>query len=146
MNKVMSLLLLSTLAAPAFANECALVIESNDAMQFNLKEMSIPATCKEATVTLKHTGKLPVTAMGHNWVLANTADYQALAITGISAGADKGYLPKDDVRVLAHTKLIGGGESSTVTFNTKGLAGKDLTFFCSFPGHVAMMKGSFKVL
>ncbi|MGL5319477.1 MAG: azurin, partial [Aeromonas veronii] len=25
------------------------------------------------------------------------------------------------------------------------LAGKDLTFFCSFPGHFAMMKGSFKV-
>ncbi|MGL5470158.1 MAG: plastocyanin/azurin family copper-binding protein, partial [Shewanella sp.] len=38
-----------------------------------------------------------------------------------------------------------GGESSSVTFKTDGLAGKDLTFFCSFPGHFAMMKGSFKV-
>lgn len=107
--------------------------------------MSVPATCKEVTVTLNHTGKLPVTAMGHNWVLASTADYQTVATAGMSAGAENGYLPKDDARVLAHTKLIGGGESSSVTFKTDGLAGKDLTFFCSFPGHFAMMKGSFKV-
>ena len=63
----------------------------------------------------------------------------------MSAGADNNYLPKDDPRVLAHTKLVGGGESTSVTFKTDGLAGKDLTFFCSFPGHFAMMKGTFKV-
>ena len=145
MKKVLALLLLSSLAAPALADECALVIEGNDAMQFNQKEMSVPATCKEVTVTLNHTGKLPVTAMGHNWVLASTADYQTVATAGMSAGAENGYLPKDDPRVRAHTKLIGGGESSSVTFKTDGLAGKDLTFFCSLPGHFAMMKGAFKV-
>ncbi|MFM5237622.1 azurin [Aeromonas veronii] len=145
MKKAITLLFLSTLAAPVLADECALVIEGNDAMQYNLKEMSVPATCKEVTVTLNHTGKLPVTAMGHNWVLASTADYQTVATAGMSAGAENGYLPKDDPRVLAHSKLIGGGESSSVTFKTDGLAGKDLTFFCSFPGHFAMMKGSFKV-
>lgn len=145
MKKAIILLLLSTLAAPVLADECTLVIEGNDAMQFNLKEMSVPVTCKEVTVTLNHIGKLPVTAMGHNWVLASTADYQTVATAGMSAGADNGYLPKDDPRVLAHTKMVGGGESSSVTFKTDGLAGKDLTFFCSFPGHFAMMKGSFKV-
>ncbi len=132
-EKAITLLFLSTLAAPALADECALVIEGNDAMQYNLKEMSVPATCKEVTVTLNHTGKMPVTAMGHNWALANTADYQAVATAGMSAGADNNYLPKDDPRVLAHTKLVGGGESTSVTFKTDGLAGKDLTFFCSFP-------------
>ncbi|UUI63237.1 MULTISPECIES: azurin [Aeromonas] len=145
MKKAITLLFLSTLAAPALADECALVIEGNDAMQFNLKEMSVPATCKEVTVTLNHTGKMPVTAMGHNWVLSNTADYQTVATAGMSAGADNNYLPKDDPRVLAHTKMIGGGESTSVTFKTDGLAGNDLTFFCSFPGHFAMMKGSFKI-
>ena len=63
----------------------------------------------------------------------------------MSAGVDHDYLPKDDPRILAHTKLVGGGESTSVTFKTDGLAGKDLTFFCSFPGHFALMKGSFKV-
>lgn len=123
-EKAITLLFLSTLAAPALADECALVIEGNDAMQYNLKEMSVPATCKEVTVTLNHTGKMPVTAMGHNWALANTADYQAVATAGMSAGADNNYLPKDDPRVLAHTKLVGGGESTSVTFKTDGLAGK----------------------
>ena len=83
MKKVLTLLLLSSLAAPVLADECALVIEGNDAMQYNLKEMSVPATCKEVTVTLNHTGKLPVANMGHNWVLANTAGYQAVATAGM---------------------------------------------------------------
>ena len=68
MKKAITLLFLSIftalgMAAPALADECALVIEGNDAMQYNLKEMSVPATCKEVTVTLNHTGKMPVTAM-----------------------------------------------------------------------------------
>ena len=145
MKKVLALLLLSSLAAPALADECALTIEGNDAMQFNQQAMSVPATCKEVTVTLNHTGKLPVAGMGHNWVLSSTADYQAVASAGMSAGPGNDYLPKGDPRVLAHTKLIGGGESSSVTFKTEGLAGKELTFFCSFPGHFALMNGTFKV-
>ncbi|MGL4716301.1 MAG: azurin [Aeromonas sp.] len=145
MKKAITLLFMSSLAGPVLADECALVIEGNDAMQFNVQAMSVPATCKEVTVTLNHTGKLPVNVMGHNWVLANTADYQTVATAGMSAGAENGYLPKDDPRVLAHTQMLGGGQSSSVTFKTDGLAGKDLTFFCSFPGHVAIMKGTFKV-
>ena len=70
---------------------------------------------------------------------------QICRTAGMSAGVDHDYLPKDDPRILAHTKLVGGGESTSVTFKTDGLAGKDLTFFCSFPGHFALMKGSFKV-
>ena len=94
MKKAITLLFLSTLAAPVLADECALVIEGNDAMQYNLKEMSVPATCKEVTVTLNHTGKLPVTAMGHNWVLASTADYQTVATAGMSAGPRTAICPR----------------------------------------------------
>ena len=133
---------MSSLAAPALADECALVIEGNDAMQFNQKEMSVPATCKEVTVTLNHTGKLPVANMGHNWVLANTADHQAVATAGMSAGADHD-LPRTTPGSWRTPSWWEGGESTSVTFKTEGLAGKDLTFFCSFPGHFAMMKGSF---
>jgi len=53
------------------------------------------------------------------------------------------YLPKNDPRVLAHTKVIGGGETTRVRFPTQRLRkGGDYTFFCSFPGHFAMMKGT----
>ena len=145
MKSVIPFLLLGAMAAPAFADECSLTVEADDAMKFNTAAMTVPATCQEVTVTLKHVGKLPVTAMGHNWVLAATADMQVVATEGMSAGADNSYIKQDDPRVIAHTKLVGGGESTSITFPTKDLAGKDLTFFCSFPGHWAIMKGSFKV-
>ena len=43
--------------------------------------------------------------------------------------------------------VIGGGEETSVTFSIGSFsAGDDYTFFCSFPGHYAIMKGSFKVI
>ena len=40
---------------------------------------------------------------------------------------------------------IGGGESTEITFSTEKLkSGGDYSFFCSFPGHWAIMKGKFK--
>jgi azurin len=48
-----------------------------------------------------------------------------------------------DARVIAHTKVIGGGETDSVTFSTAALkAGEAYSYFCSFPGHSALMKGT----
>ncbi|WP_198675019.1 plastocyanin/azurin family copper-binding protein [Aliidiomarina taiwanensis] len=59
---------------------------------------------------------------------------------------DNDYLPEDQSKVIAATKIIGGGESTTITFSTSGLEkGGDYTFFCSFPGHWAIMQGKFIV-
>ncbi|MBB3142457.1 azurin [Halomonas organivorans] len=141
--------LAATLAAsPAMAqddNACQLTIEGNDQMQFDQDAMSVPASCDEVTLTLEHTGSMEANVMGHNWVLAETDDYQAVAQAGMNAGLENDYLPKDDERVLAATEVIGGGESTSITFSTEGLAGRDLTFFCSFPGHYSMMNGTFTV-
>lgn len=138
--------LLSAAAVPAMAAECATNIEGNDAMQFNVKEITVDKSCKEFTVNLKHVGKLPVTAMGHNWVLTTQADMQAAATDGMAAGADHAYIKANDERVIAHTKLIGGGEETSVTFDVSKLkAGEDYAYFCSFPGHWAIMKGSLKL-
>ncbi|MCY1552809.1 Azurin [compost metagenome] len=61
----------------------------------------------------------------------------------MTAGLDKDYLKADDARIIAHTKMIGGGESDSVTFEVSKLAaGESYEFFCSFPGHVSMMKGT----
>ena len=135
-------LLLVAFAPAAFAKTCKVAIGSNDAMQFDTAEIKIAGDCTKVELTLKHTGKMPVTAMGHNWVLAKTADVRSLAIAGQRASAADGYLPKGDARVIAHTGLIGGGESTTVAFATAGLRrGGDYTFFCSFPGHWTLMQG-----
>lgn len=140
-------LMSATAAMPAFAaDDCALEINSNDAMQFDQAELSVPATCKEVTLTLHHTGAMPKAAMGHNWVLSTTENMPAIATDGMGAGADNDYIKTDDDRVIAHTALIGGGESDTITFSTADMkAGDDYSFFCSFPGHIGVMKGKFNL-
>lgn len=137
---------LSAAALPAMAANCETVIEGNDAMQFNLKEITVDKSCEKYTVKLKHVGKLPVAAMGHNWVLTTQADMQATATDGMAAGAPNDYIKPNDERVIAHTDLIGGGEETSVTFDVSKLkAGEDYAYFCSFPGHWAIMKGTLKL-
>jgi len=137
---------LALLAAAPFASAktCDVAIEGNDQMQFDLKEIKVAADCTEVEVTLKHVGKFPAAAMGHDWVLTKTDDLQAVATAGASAGLDNNYLPKGDARILAETKIVGGGESTSVKFSTAKLVkGGDYSFFCSFPGHWAIMHGKF---
>ena len=143
MKKLIVALGLLFAANAAFAaKDCTLNIEGNDLMKFNVTELKVPADCTDVEVVLKHVGKLPKAAMGHNWVLTKTADMQAVANAGVSAGLEKEYLPAGDKRIVAHTKVIGGGESTSVKFKTSQLTkGGDYTFFCSFPGHSALMKG-----
>ena len=129
------------------AESCEQTIEGNDMLQFNLKEMSISSNCSELTVILNHTGQLPANIMGHNWVLTNTNDFMAVAQAGGAAGPDAEYIPQGDSRVIAASSMIGGGETTSVTFSTNNLdASGDYTFFCSFPGHYAIMKGNFKII
>lgn len=132
--------------APVHAAECKVQIEGNDAMQFNKKEILVPKSCKSFSVTLKHSGKLPKQAMGHNWVLSKTADVANVAKDGIPAGLDKQYVKSGDARVIAFTKVLGPGESDTVSFDVSKLSATDsYTFFCSFPGHSGVMKGVLKL-
>ena len=146
MKKILGSILF-ILAASANANECELTIESNDMMQFSTKSLTAPKSCKEVTVTLKHTGKLPKNAMGHNWVLSKQADIPDIASDGMGAGLDKNYLTEGDSRVLAATKIIGGGEQTSVTFASNLLKeGENYAFFCSYPGHYAIMQGTFTLI
>jgi len=142
--KLLAPLFLASLAfAPsAYARVCAVNVDSTDQMTFTQKEIKLAGDCTQVKLTLRHTGKLAATAMGHNWVLTKTADYQPVAMAGMRMKLSDSYLPKNDARVLAHTAVIGGGQSTSVTFSTAKLVkGGDYTFFCSFPGHFAMMKG-----
>ena len=126
------------------AKTCELSIDSTDQMTFSAKEMKVAADCTEVKLTLHHVGKMAKNVMGHNWVLTTTADYQPVAQDGMKAGLNNDYLVAGDDRIIAHTALIGGGESDTITFSLEGMeVGGDYTFFCSFPGHWAVMHGKF---
>ncbi|MFT4197586.1 MAG: azurin [Pseudoxanthomonas sp.] len=132
--------------APAtWAKTCTVAIAGNDQMKFDKTEIAVAGDCTEVKLVLKHTGKLAANIMGHNWVLARTADFQPLANDAVKSKLEDDYLPKGDARVIAHTQVIGGGQETSVTFPTGKLEkGGDYTFFCSFPGHFTMMKGVFK--
>lgn len=133
-------------AAPAHANSCAATVDSTDAMQFVQKTLTVPKSCKQFTITLNHTGKLPATVMGHNLVLSKTADASGVATDGMKAGAAANYVKAGDTRVIASSKVIGGGESTKVTIPVSKLkAGESYTYICSFPGHSSIMRGTLTV-
>ncbi|KIA98798.1 MULTISPECIES: azurin [unclassified Flavobacterium] len=116
-----------------------LVIEGNDQMQFNTKELKAVAG-KPITLTLKHVGKIPKAAMGHNVVILQEGTDEAAFAGKAAAAKDTDYIPASEkASIIAHTKLIGGGEEDTIEFTVdkKGT----YNFLCTFPGHVAMMKG-----
>lgn len=138
-----TILILTSLSNISFAQDCSQVIESNDAMQFNMKEMRVSSDCQSLTITLKHVGNLPQQFMGHNWVLSTTEDMMPLTGVSMQAGAPN-YLPENDSRVIAATEMIGGGQESSVTFDISALnSSTEYTYFCTFPGHYAIMKGVF---
>lgn len=116
-----------------------LILESTDAMQFTKKELKVKAG-QTVKLTLKHTGKLAKAAMGHNFVLlAQGTDVAAFGQKAAQA-RDTEYIPKSEAsKIIAHTKLIGGGESTSIEFKApkKGT----YTYICSFPGHYALMQG-----
>ena len=129
-------------SGPALAQDCAATVSANDLIQFVEKELRVSRSCTTFSLTLKHVGTLAASVMGHNWVLTTAPDYQAVAMAGMSAGAANNHVPPNDARVLASTKVIGGGEETTISFDASKLeAGGDYTYFCSCPGHFAVMSG-----
>ena len=136
----------ATASAPTANAACETTVESNDEMKFNTAEIAISKTCTQYKITLKHVGKMPVTAMGHNLVISKTEDAAGVVADGAAATAAKGFLKEGDARVIATTKLIGGGEEDTITVDTSKLtADGSYEFYCTFPGHYGMMKGVVKV-
>lgn len=124
------------------SKEIALELSSNDQMKFDKNELTVYEG-QNVTLTLIHTGKLEKTAMGHNFVLlqkdVDVAEFAEKAMES----ADTEYVPVDSKDVIANTKLIGGGETTSITFVAPKKGTYD--YICSFPGHYGIMKGKFIV-
>src|SRR5690606_9664242 len=118
-------------------------IEGNDRMQFSQTAITVKAG-QEVQITLKNVGELPKESMGHNLVvLAPGTDLAAFGGEAFKA-KDDDYIPATYASsIIAHTKLLGPGESDTITF-TIDEAG-EYEFVCSFPGHWGTMRGTITV-
>lgn len=113
-------------------------LEATDKMTFNKDEIIVPAG-STVKLTLTHVGKLPANVMGHNFVLLKKGTDVATFGLKATEFPNNNYVPTDTKAVIAHTKIIGGGESDTIEF--KAPKPGTYTFICSFPGHYMMMKG-----
>jgi azurin len=145
--KTLFLALTAALVAPlAFAQESKVEITANDQMQFSTKAFEVKAGDK-VTLTLKHVGQMQKVAMGHNVViLQKGTEVPAFAMKATPA-KDTDYIPQDAEtkgKIIAYTKLLGGGESDTITFDAPKEAGA-YPFLCTFPGHFALMQGTMTV-
>jgi azurin len=115
-------------------------ITANDQMKFSLATIEAKAG-EELKVVLTNVGMLPKEAMGHNWVLLKAGtDPMAFGAASMTA-KDTDYIGasvKD--QVIAFIPVIGPKEKREVSF--KAPAAGEYPFICSFPGHVALMKGT----
>ena len=143
---ILAPILLAGFASQATASDCSVTIDSTDAMRFDKDKITIDTSCEEFTIKLTHSGQLAKNIMGHNVVITKPADLTEVSRDAMSAGLENQYVKPDDDRVIVFTDLIGGGEETSTTFETaKFTAGEDYTFFCSFPGHISLMKGTVTV-
>ncbi len=118
-------------------NEIKIILNSNDLMQFDKKVLSA-SPGQKVTLTLNHTGRGNKMIMGHNFVLLKSGvDVDIFARKAVQA-RDTEYIPEGD-EMIAYTKLIGGGESVTISFEApeKGI----YNFICTFPAHYQLMSG-----
>lgn len=133
-------------AATASANASVRVIEvtGNDAMQFNVTEITAKPG-ETLRISFRNVGKMPKQAMSHNWVLLKPMTDGEVNAFGMAASSKAPtYLPDDQSAIIAHTKMLGAGESDQIEFQAPATAGT-YPFICTFPGHFAIMKGKLVV-
>ena len=117
-------------------------LNSNDKMQFDQAELTA-FEGQTVVLILHHIGTMPVTAMGHNFVLLTKGTSTSEFAKNASKAKANNYIPTDESNIIAYTGLIGGGESDTVVFKAPEKGVYD--FLCSFPGHYSIMKGKFNI-
>ncbi len=139
---LISLITLAATALGATAQDAVkLEITGNDQMQYDKKELTVTEGQK-VTLTLKHIGKLPKAAMGHNIVILKTGTEIAPFAMKCAPAAATDYIPQDEETkklMIAHTDMVGGGESNTITFTAP--AAGEYPYLCTFPGHFGLMTG-----
>ncbi|OED35653.1 hypothetical protein AB832_06255 [Flavobacteriaceae bacterium (ex Bugula neritina AB1)] len=122
-------------------NAVTIRLGSTDEMLFDKTEIKVKQG-QQVTLILIHQGKLPKNIMGHNFVLlkkgVDPIDFGQRA----ASARDTEYIPEGN-EFIVHTKLIGGGEQTTIRFAAPEKGVYD--YICSFPVHYALMKGKFIV-
>ena len=96
-------------------NEIKVTLNSFDNMIYDKNKIEV-SSGKKIVLTLNHKGKISKEFMGHNFVLLkkgiNVDEFAKKAVLAKS----NDYIPSSD-ETIAYTKMIGGGESTTISFS-----------------------------
>ncbi len=122
-----------------------LEITANDQMKFDLESLDAQARQK-IEITFKNVGTMPKQSMGHNWcLLALNVDPAEFLDAGFASASNDYVEPSKEKDVIARTKILGPGETETLTFTAPSAPGS-YEYICTFPGHFGGgMKGFLKI-
>ena len=135
-----------TTEAPAPTTDApvtSIEITGDDQMRYSTTAFTVAAG-SEVTLTFRNVGQQPKELYGHNVViLQSTTDVSAFAAAAMSAPEN---IPAGrEAEMVAHTRLLGPGETDTITFTAPTAPGT-YTYLCTFPGHAAIMRGTMTVV
>lgn len=112
-------------------------VQADDKMRFDVTAFEV-SPGQKVTITLKNVGTTPKFSMGHNLVVLDKMiteqNIQAKFLDPASQEASHDYVPPGNKNVIKATKLLGPGETDTITFTAPYGPGQYL-YVCSFPGH-----------
>jgi azurin len=118
-------------------DDSKVILNSFDNMIYDKNKIEVNSG-KNIVLTLNHKGKVSKEFMGHNFVLlkkgVNVDEYAKKAVLAKS----NDYIPNSD-EAIAYTKMLGGGESTTISFLAPEAG--TYNYICTFPGHYMMMRG-----
>lgn len=140
---VASGLLFALAACGQVERRAEVVIESDDQMNFDKDEFTVRAG-QTVKLTLKHVGEMSLEQMGHNVAILEPGEDPVSfgqEVQQQGGNRENEWLPEPmRDRVIAFTRMLGGGETDTIEFTAPEEPGR-YPFLCTFPGHFGMMNG-----
>lgn len=114
-------------------------LTGNDQMKYDETYFMVKAG-EPITLTLKNIGTQPAKAMSHDVVVLTKGSSFEDFGKAITVAKELDKLSDDkQAEMIAHTKMLGPGESDTITFTLPEPG--EYKFLCTFPGHYMSMNG-----
>lgn len=147
----LSILLTGLMAAQMFAaageteNVREITIKGTDNLKYDVTLIEAKPG-ETLRITLVVESALPAAAMGHNIAFVDQGvNMEEFVMASMSASDNEYIAPAYEDRMIAYTKMIGGGETDTIEFTVPETPG-EYEYVCTFPGHYfGGMKGILRV-
>ncbi len=122
-----------------------IVVKGTDSMKFDVTLIEAKAG-ETIRLTLETISNMPKTAMAHNIAIVDQGvNVEEFVLASMSEPDNEYIAPSYEDNVISYTRMIGGGETSTIEFTVPENPG-DYEYVCTFPGHYfGGMKGILRV-